>query len=304
MNQSPVKVNLDYLQKQQAMISTAVDNAAGGLKEMREPRQDAAAKQKLNRSITGTKSETREKSKHILVPVHRIKFVKTADPKKFELEQRACKDISVCENSKHNNSLVNTNFTHDDVQCVAKPQQSQAIKISPFAGSLENLCAPLAKPVEKLAQLQANKAVKMLINPSNTSSRFSAVSAQENTPLKSNSQTLKLFKVQLSGKSALMQPTPTVPASNRNFVKLDIQNLNFAEQPKSSTLFKRVSKPSGKPLTRRNSSVVTNLVTRLEKQGYTGSSNDDLVLVKRPVVDVLSQNSEENLRKVSVIMQA
>ena len=281
---SPVKFNLDYLKKQQAIISTAVGNAAVGIKENCSSVSSSKNNPTIDHKRQNTKLFTRQ---HIIVPVSRFKIVKSAS----DVQVCSLKSISDCKSHTSNEVVPSQNL---NFAVVSTPSQQTASTFQVIAAKNHSSdCRPL--PAEKLVHNQLNsKSVKMLINPSNARARLSAFTPQDQqTPQKP--QTVKLFKVQLTGKSAVMQPTPTLNA--QNFVKLDFPSLAQAKSSvPSTTAIKKVQNRGGKPLTRRNSSVVTNLVTRLEKQGY--STSDDSALLKRPALDVVS-NLPGYLPKVS-----
>ena len=268
-NASPVKLNLEYLKKQQAIISNAVGNAVEAINNT----SGFATSSKTNKDVQqSTKLSSRQ---HILVPLSQIKMVRTTEPKQTALVEEKAPS---CATSQHSEEVLKPqNFTFS-MPLNSQPTAS-TFQLVASAGPVLKSGPVSTVPVAQTVQNHSKKAVKMLINPSKPQSSLSAFAPQERTPQKQ--QTVKLFKVQLTGKSSQNPPTPAL--NTQNFVKLDIQNLSHSHKP-ATTMFKRVAKTGGKPLTRRNSSVVTNLVTRLENY----STKDDSILAKRPALDALS----------------
>ena len=278
-SESPVKINLDYLKQQQAIISSAVDSAAEGVKGGIHSSSvgNCSNRERFLEMKSRSQGEPPSSSPPVLLPLSHIKIVKASTPvneSNIKVKQTNLKPIQL--DSKLFFAVSNKHTGNCDTKnsCTLT---SQCTVIS---------TAEPTKP-KTVVSSQTNKPIKMLINSSNNMSRISACSSQgPGGDSNAKPSTLKLYKVQLTGKSAMMQPTTS--ASNQNFVKLELSKLRAVESKASTQL--RVAKSTS--LIRRNSSVVTNLVTRLEKQGY--GTKDDMAVASRRSLDELAGMSKES----------
>ena len=294
---SPVKIDLDYLNEQRIIISNAVDNATDCLNKdgpSYDERNVGPTRQQTLRSCrsSATSKTVSSEAKRPLVSVPHLKVLKTTGRVNVGIKTNSSTPNPVFKVSSCNSEPFSTNVCNDAGKSEKNALEDlQAIKLTPIERSDQQVIH-IKPPV---VQGHKSKAVKVLINPSSAASaRFSVCTAQEK-----QKETIigpkppKLFKVKLTGQSTLIKPS--LLSNKQNFVKLDLNNLSKLDASTStSSVFKRM--PKSKPFARHNSSVVTNLVTRLEEQGCR--SVDDSVLPRRSAFDEATISAPLKLIKV------
>lgn len=278
---SPVKIDLDYLHKQQMIISNAVDCATDCMND-----DNLSTSTPKAGSVNQLATPAFSASDSSNGPISQLKVLKSSN--QINIDNRTAR-ISMNQSSLNYFGTAGKTLSGPEKSSI---QNLRTIKLTPIERADKQIIH-IKPPV---FQGHKSKAVKVLLNPSSSSSvsRFSVCSAEKKPKEKENDQKpAKLFKVKLTGQSNLIQPLTL--GSQKNFVKLDVNNLSTADgHVKSSTAFKRL--PKSKPLIRHNSSVVTNLVTRLEQQAPR--SSDDSVLFKRRTIDDESNQVPLRLFKV------
>ncbi|CAK8683411.1 unnamed protein product [Clavelina lepadiformis] len=265
---SPVTVNLDYLKEQQDVISETVEVTRAGETKLNNNiiKNIFASSEKKIPSSQGPK-HAQSRNDHILVPVSNIQFV---DPRK--LIKGKVIATSSCKKSERN--LSSELHTLGYMEKVSK-SNGVAGKMPHNKVSKVKYLIPVGadeKPIKllpsvsqrnQLVKLQPRKAFKIVINPSHIPGQLSSLSAQAD---KENLRSNVKQEQPKSNTIRIMQPK-----TDQSFVKLEVKESPEQTKKLSSALLN--SKPSMGNSISRSSSVVTNLVTRLEKQGYCSAAN-------------------------------